>query len=250
MKGRSASAADASAADSKAAPSSPNDQTIYRFVADTAILNAVLDELGRQAPFQLAGVAEQGEAANARVVGPPDPKGPMGNFAEVFKSPLTVSSGSPIYSAGGPLDESRAVEPRPKAGTVHTVLVLRSFRNMLDAVAQEQRSWDQLAGNKDIKFLDYVPAHQRHPVLRTDWSAQKVPLQRSVVNLSYRGRYYQITDPVNLPEGADAAERAARDLPSVDLRWNRDVFRLLIDLSAQVSVDITKFQRPLLELTQ
>ena len=256
-KGRSGGSSAGLQTDTKAAPSSPDQQTIYRFVADPEILNQVLAELSQQAPFQLAGREEQEEeqAAKARAAAKPESApeeaGPMGHFAQVFSSPLTVSSGSPVESDAARLDEQTAGKPKPRlANTVHTVLVLRSFRNVLDAVAQEQRNWDLLAANRTINFLDYVPAHQRHPVLRTDWSAQKVPLLHPVVSLSYGGRHYQITDPAELAEGADPLTAEARGLPSIDTRWNRDVFRLLIDLSAQVSVDITKFQRPLLELSQ
>jgi hypothetical protein len=31
--------------------------------------------------------------------------------------------------------------------------------------------------------------------------------------------------------------------------WNRDVFRLMVALSSQVTVDISKFQRQVLELS-
>ncbi len=259
-KGRAGSATGGSTADTKATQSSPNQQTIYRFVADPKILNEVLADLSRQAPFQLAAqedqVEEQQEAqaakerAAAKAAGAPAEEVPLGHFAQVFSSPLTVSSGSPVESAGGQLDEHPTGKQRQYRNTVHTVLVLRSFRNMLDAIAQEQRNWDLLANNRAINFLDHVPAHQRHPVLRTDWSAQKVPLGRPVVSLTFGGKHYEITDPVGLPEGAVPLDATARDLPSLEARWNRDVFRLLIDLSAQVSVDITKFQRPLLELSQ
>lgn len=259
-KGRAGGASAGSAADTKAAQSSPSQQTIYRFVADPKILNEVLAELSQQAPFQLAAqedkLEEQQEEqaakdrAAAKAEGAPAGEGPLGHFAQVFSSPLTVSSGSPVESAGGQPDERPAGRQRQFRNTVHTVLVLRSFRNMLDAVAQEQRNWDLLANNRTIDFLDHVPAHQRRPVLRTDWSTQKVPLLRPVISLSYGGRRYEITDPVDLAEGADSAEAARRGLPASDARWNRDVFRLLIDLSAQVSVDITKFQRPVLELSQ
>jgi hypothetical protein len=52
------------------------------------------------------------------------------------------------------------------------------------------------------------------------------------------GKFYQITDEVN-SNGAD-----------ITRTWNRDVYRLLMALSAQVTVDISKFQRQVIELQQ
>jgi hypothetical protein len=53
-----------------------------------------------------------------------------------------------------------------------------------------------------------------------------------------RNKLRFVADPANLSPA------------SLDARWNRDIFRLLINLSSQVTVDITKFQRQVLELTQ
>ena len=51
----------------------------------------------------------------------------------------------------------------------------------------------------------------------------------------YAGKTYQVTDPVLDP--LDPA-----------VRWNRDAFRILAELGSEVSVDISKFQRQVLEL--
>ena len=249
--GSGAGASDGTAADAKSASSAAEEQTIYRFVADPQILDQVLADLAQDPAFVRAGQEEQDEAAAAKLsaesVKPPATGSPMWNFEQVFSSPLTVSSGAPLVSDTGQVENGPPASARgPKPGTVHTVLVLRSFRNMLDAVAQEQRSWDALEGDHALHFLDYVPERQRHPVLRTDWSAQKIALLPPVVTVTFHGKNYAITDPVDQPEGVASPS----ELPTIRERWNRDVFRLLIDLSAQVSVDISKFQRPVLELSQ
>ncbi|HTX66054.1 MAG TPA: hypothetical protein VMD31_09800 [Opitutaceae bacterium] len=242
-KGKGAGAGGAADDTSGSKGGAAEKQITYRFEADPTILNEVLADLSQDPSFRLAGPEEREEQqaaqARAEALGPPDQAGPMWNFSQVFKSPLTVSSGSPEVPAVTQADEGQPPPPRrPKPGTVHTVLVLRSFRNMLDAAAQEQRAWDALAGDSSLHFLDYVPARQRQPVLRTDWSGKQTPLLPPVISVTFHGQHYAITDPKD------------GDPLDVDSRWNRDVFRLLIDLSAQVSVDITKFQRPVLELSQ
>jgi hypothetical protein len=181
---------------------------VYRFSPNAAILQSVLGEFARDPRYATDQSIE--------------------NFRGVFQSTLTVGSGAAIESTTG---EAAKRVPR-------STLVLRSFRNVLDAVAKEQRAFDSLAVSGSPSFLEQIPARQRRPIIRTDWSAQKRKLLRPVAKISYAGASYQITD------------EADSDPASLDARWNRDVFRLLIDLSAQVTVDITKFQRQVLELNQ
>jgi len=73
-------------------------------------------------------------------------------------------------------------------------------------------------------------------VLQLDWQGVDTPLASPAVQLDYAGHHYQITDP------------AVGPAVNADSRWNRDVFRLLVNLSSQVTVDITKFQRQVLEV--
>ncbi|HWA08055.1 MAG TPA: hypothetical protein VG838_01175, partial [Opitutaceae bacterium] len=196
-----------SGGDSTAHDTADGAHTVYHFRANPAILDEVLAGFARDARYAGGNTIE--------------------NFREVFRSSLTVGSGATV----DPAAETDASRRGP-----HSVLVLRSFRNVLDAVAQEQRAFDELAG-RDPTFLAQIPERQQRPVLRTDWAGQKVTLLKPVAQLSYFGNTYQVTDAAGTPA-------------SLDSRWNRDVFRLLIDLSSQVTVDITKFQRQVLELTQ
>jgi hypothetical protein len=144
---------------------------------------------------------------------------------------LEIVFGSNLSVGGAGIERDGETRGGPRS-----VLVLRSYRNVLEAVAQEQRAFDELM--RDPTFAAQVPTRQRRPILRTDWSDQpKTEFVPALVSLSYGKKSYQITDP----EGSAA---------SLESRWNRDVFRLLVNLSSQVTVDITKFQRQVLELNQ
>jgi hypothetical protein len=207
--GESGASSDAANHKRKTETEGATKRRIYRFSPNPLVLEAVLDEFGQDPRYV---------TDNA-----------LANFREVFHSTLTVGSGTTVDSAH---DAAGRRVP-------HSTLVLRSFRNVLDAVAQEQRAFDALAQQNPTGFLGQIPRRQQQPVLRTDWSgkAESKKLLHPVISLTYAGNSYQITDDAN------------RDITSLDARWNRDVFRLLIDLSSQVTVDITKFQRQVLELT-
>ena len=207
--GSGASGAVAGGKNAKAENAASTKRSIYRFSANQKTLETVLADFPKDSEATLS------EAT-------------LDNFRGVFQSTLTVGSGATVASVR---DDSEKRVPR-------STLVLRSFRNVLDAVAQEQGAFDVLM--KRDSFKEQIPKRQRQPVLRTDWSdeAKTKELLRPVISLSYAGHTYQITDPKN------------GDITTLDARWNRDVFRLLIDLSSQVTVDITKFQRQTLELTQ
>ncbi|HRD73256.1 MAG: hypothetical protein J0L65_02630 [Xanthomonadales bacterium] len=128
----------------------------------------------------------------------------------------------------------KAAEDAPEHNDPRSTLILRSFRNVLEAVASEQRAFDELA--RDTDFRQRVPPRQLSPVLQLDWQGVDTPLASPAVQLDYAGHHYQITDP------------AVGPAVNADSRWNRDVFRLLVNLSSQVTVDITKFQRQVLEV--
>jgi len=175
----------------------------YRFRANSEVLDAVITEFGRDSRYA------SGES--------------LANLHTLFQSAAGLTVGG-------------ADDSDPTTGAIHSVLVLRSFRNLLEAVAQEQQAFDELAAREG--FLEQLPDRQRRPVLRTVWAASDdVALQRPVVKIGFAGRDYAITDPVG-------------DAASPDSRWNRDVFRLLVNLASLVTVDITKFQRQVLELSQ
>jgi hypothetical protein len=117
-----------------------------------------------------------------------------------------------------------------------TRLVLRSFNRTMEAVASEQVGFEAL-GKSDTHFASVVPDFERRPILQMMWTNTTTSLVPPLETIHYAAKTYQITDPVMDPLN-----------PAVT--WNRDVFRLLVDLSSQVTVDISKFQRQVLELEQ
>lgn len=119
-------------------------------------------------------------------------------------------------------------------GQARTRLVLRSFDRAMEAVASEQAPFELLLQKPD--FVERVPLAERRPVLRTVW-LEKTNLAPPIEKLDYSGKTYQITDLIVSPLDPAA-------------RWNRDVFRLLVALGSQVTVDISKFQRSVLQLQQ
>jgi len=176
-------------------------RTSYRFRANQEIVDTVLGRFRTQSE--------------------PDNSAFIPNLQAVIESTVTTDHQDPAAPRGTP---------------TRSVLILRSFRSMLEAVAQEQRAMAQLVNDAD--FTRLVPPRQLRPVLRTDWGDAKQEFAAPAIALTYAQRNYQITDPV------------AGGPESLEHRWNRDVFRLLVQLSSQVTVDITKFQRQVLELTQ
>lgn len=137
----------------------------------------------------------------------------------------------------------------PQGLTAH--LVMRSLIGLMAAAAQEQRPFDSLAhtnpvvpsskflsqdeqANVQPKFVDAVPAIERVPLLRLTGESKSEEME-PVIQVNYRGRNYRI---------ADEKQAAVMD----NLYWNRDLFRLIGQLSSQVTVDISKF--PLTEILQ
>ncbi len=117
-----------------------------------------------------------------------------------------------------------------------TRLVLRSFNRTMEAVATEQVKFEILA-QRDPAFKMIVPSSEQHPILQITWTNKPETLEPPLETIDYSGKTYQITDAI-----MDPMDPAGT--------WNRDTFRLLVDLSSQVTVDISKFQRQVLELEQ
>jgi hypothetical protein len=117
-----------------------------------------------------------------------------------------------------------------------TRLVLRSFNRTMEAVASEQVGYETLAKN-ETNFTNMVPEFERRPVLQMIWTNKPALLEPPLERVYYANKTYQITDSVMSPTNSIAT-------------WNRDTFRLLVGLNSLVTVDISKFQRQVLELEQ
>jgi hypothetical protein len=132
-------------------------------------------------------------------------------------------------------------------------LVLRSLLGIMAAAAQEQIPFQDMLDSKTLTvppnamleqdkpgtlppeplFTEAVPPIELIPLLRITGTAndsEGPPL----IRLLYRGKIYQIAD-----EKTSGLENSAQNQ-----YWNRDVFRLVNQLTAQVTVDISKFPLP------
>jgi hypothetical protein len=135
--------------------------------------------------------------------------------------------------------------PCPKGLTqAHTHLILRSLIGVMAAGAQEQTNFDRLNNSRTMvqpleegrdppkSFDSEIPEIERMPILRINWKYEGetplAPPTQPLTELNYRGTEYLIADPRE-------AAVAENDY------WNRDVFRLIGALTAQVTVDISKF---------
>jgi len=122
---------------------------------------------------------------------------------------------------------------------------------LMAAAAQEQLPYDTLEhANPAIpnsryvppelhlkelpRFSEAVPAIERVPLLRLTGMPEEQDIS-PIVQVNYRGKIYRIADK----KSADVADNQY---------WNRDVFRLINQLTSQVTVDISKF--PLTEILQ
>lgn len=122
----------------------------------------------------------------------------------------------------------------------NTRLILRSFGRAMEAVASEQPAFDALVkANPDVgnheHFCSVVPDSERNPVIRIDWGTHLDHLQPPLQTLQYAGKTYAVTDPERDPLDPKAG-------------WNRDIFRLMVALGSQVTVDISKFQQQVFQL--
>ena len=134
------------------------------------------------------------------------------------------------------LNEGVSVQTKVSGETqAPTRLVLRSFGRAMEAVAGEQPPFDALVAKTNETFCSIVPDLEKNLVLCIDWSKRKERLVPPLQTVSYSGNIYQITDPVADPLNPNAS-------------WNRDIFRLLVALGFQVTVDISKFQQQVFEL--
>ena len=72
-----------------------------------------------------------------------------------------------------------------------------------------------------------IPARQQRPILALRWDTPP-PSHDTLVQLTYNGSTYAISDPQEKNHSSS---------------WNRDVFRLIAQLSYQISVDIAKYNQ-------
>jgi hypothetical protein len=128
-------------------------------------------------------------------------------------------------------------------------LVMRSLIGLMAAAAQEQIPYDTLVHANPVipnsrnlppeqqlkvlpRFLEAVPVVERLPLLRLTGATEDQETQ-PIIQVNYRGTNYCIADT----KSADGTDNQY---------WNRDMFRLINQLTSQVTVDVSKF--PLTEI--
>lgn len=142
-------------------------------------------------------------------------------------------------------------------GVVAIHLVLRSLIGMMAAAAQEQAAFDRLSQSTSVPadplltalhvvqpeytFGNSVPPLEQLPLLTLTWKQPEIapPLEPLIPPFYYKGSRYLLAD-------FDYAkfENSWVRLPPEDETWNLDMFRLISQLAAQVTVDISKFPLP------
>lgn len=155
--------------------------------------------------------------------------------AESSRQEVIADDVSAAFTVITLLNEGISVQTKVSGeAQARTRLVLRSFNRAMEAVASEQPAFDELL-RTNRSFRSTVPDLEKHPVIRIEWSGHREPLQPPLQTVRYLGTTYQITDAVADPLNPNAT-------------WNRDIFRLLVELGSQVTVDISKFQQHVFEL--
>jgi hypothetical protein len=160
----------------------------------------------------------------------------------------SLANGFSIESSPEHQDSCNSAAPGAHILSAH--LVMRSLIGLMAAAAQEQTPYDVLAranptvpNSRDLPpelplknpptFAEAVPAIERIPLLSLTGKAEdELP---PIIQVNYRGTDYRIADK-KIAEVAD------------NQYWNRDMFRLIDQLTSQVTVDISKF--PLTEILQ
>jgi hypothetical protein len=118
----------------------------------------------------------------------------------------------------------------------------------LDLKKQDDPDYQARAGavaGKQVPFSLLVPPIERLPVLRLTWPAEVKPgMDPSASDargyglaVTYRRKDYVVAD-------VDPAAVTSADYAVQNETWNRDMFRLINELSSQVTVDISKFPLP------
>ena len=116
-------------------------------------------------------------------------------------------------------------------------MVFNSLGEILAFLEKEQDGFADLLSKNPVvdqqnSFKSLVPVVEQRPLLRMTWNSEQSVLD-PLVQLNYQNREFMITD-VTDPKTPE------------EMSWNRDLFRLISELAAQVTVDISKFPLPLI----
>jgi hypothetical protein len=161
----------------------------------------------------------------------------VGDMPELGKGGIAgataLNSMLAILQNGFTIEESfNSTESANDTKGVSCHLVMRSLIGLMTSAAEEQDGFDALMESNPLvdatlHFKDAVPPVEQQPLIRLTWRPGDDVIQ-PLVQLTYLNKNYMV---------ADKSQPATPEGPS----WNRDVFRLITQLTAQVTVDISKF---------
>lgn len=149
------------------------------------------------------------------------------------------------FSIEGGIDNKNPEEDLCPGNTTSSHLVLRSMIGLMTAAAQEQKPFLKLRETDPVvppsyfdlsgsaaggTFRQEVPAVEQLPLLQLTWD-HRDDATSAKTEVSYRDQTYLVADP-------------RRPVAPGDEYWNRDMFRLIGDLTSEVTVDISKFPLP------
>jgi hypothetical protein len=155
--------------------------------------------------------------------------------------PLQLSEHSPLVSM--------------VTGTHNGLMILDNQNAQETAPVKENPLYQKLMmglkAKQQTTFNELVPSIEQLPVLRLNWAdfgpdsprpypppvATAEDLKGAGLSLSYGHRDFLVTD-------ADLARIGDTGYARENQNWNRDMFRLICNLSSQVTVDISKFPLP------
>jgi hypothetical protein len=130
-------------------------------------------------------------------------------------------------------------------GSYNVRLIMRSLLGAMLALANEQTNYSSFKNSESD--LNPVPKFEDHPALMLNWPAAdtndvyhllSTRADAPVASLSYRDKLYSVEDRPGFV--SDNSERIDPSLAT----WNRDVFRLVVQLSFQVTADPSSFALP------
>jgi len=157
-------------------------------------------------------------------------KGGIGGVTALQTMLLVLQNGFEIQESFNSVETADS----EKNGSAH--LVMRSLIGVMTAAAQEQDEYHEMMKNippSDLtNFKNVVPPIEQRPLMTLVWTAED-KVNQPLVQLTYGNEEFMVTDKTD----ATSTE---------ELFWNRDLFRLLSQLTAQVTVDISKFPLPTL----
>lgn len=107
-------------------------------------------------------------------------------------------------------------------------LVMRSLLGVMTALAADQEGYEWVIHSPGFDS-DLIPPSEARPTLQLTW--RETPSTRQMISVDYAGTHFAVADPLGDPGRPP-------------ITWNRDVFRLLVQLSFQVSADPTAFAAP------